>query len=286
MKKRKPKRDDPVDRTRTIFWFSLLREYFGTEEPRDIQRGLAPQTCGLDTNGDLIRNNKFLGYSLGEHVPQARLISEAQRKVPRSEWVINHPIWSILRAQGSVQNAARGWLKQLAPDIECICMQSDGNVAVGPNRHVSGSLERRAGLDSLAALTILLRLSIEQKEQEWAWEYAQSTFRTLLVMGNELDKMGVAERIFQLYAQRIFSLVEFEGKRLAPEDYDFVNRAWLLDKLAEDIRENYLQHGEQRKRERRMPSFYALQALTGNRHLRFRHLFQLPVVHDYDDLTG
>lgn len=268
-KRRASRRDEEVDSTRTIFWFRGLGERLGTHEPREIQRAIAPSTLGIDSTGDRIRNSKFLGYARGEHVPQNRLTEQAEQVVPRSALTLNHPLWKVLSTSAPIKRLALKWVREFDPDIQRIVL-SHGVVSTGANRHLLGSLERRPCMDSLAALTILMRLNQEHGEGESIWECAVSIFRVLLMLGPMFVQRAIADRVFQLYVTRIFSQVERNGQRMALEAYDYPTRSLLLGMLTEEVREQYSQ-----LRERRLPSFYALQILDGKCQLRFRGMFQI-----------
>lgn len=269
-KRRAPRRDDEVDSIRTIFWFRGLGERLGTHEPREIQRAIAPNTLGVNSAGDPIRNNKFLGYARGEHVPLDWLVQQAEQLVPRSAWILNHPLWQVLRMSAPIKQLALKWVRELDPDIQRIVL-SHGAISTGANQHMLGSLERRPSMDSLAALTILMRLNHEQGETVAAWDYAMSIFRVLLMLGPMFEQYSVANLIFQIYVARVFSQVEFAGQRMVLNGYDYPTRSLLLDMLADEVRE---QHDSPRKR--RLPSFYALQILDGKCQLRFRGMFLIP----------
>lgn len=273
MQQRAPKRDEEVDTARTIYWFRGLGDHLGTHTPREIQRVIAPNTLGRDSTGERIRNSKFLSYSRGNHVPQALLVRQAEKVVPRSALALNHPLWMALRTNSSIQKFAHDLIRQLDPDIQRIVMWPHGEVGGGANRHTLGSLERRAGMDSLATLTILFRLNHEAGESEWAWLCAHSIFRVLLMMGPRFDQRTVAEHVFRIYVERIFSLVVFQGQRMALDDYDYPTRSWLLQQLADEVRD---QHEPQR--ERRLPTFYALEVLNGKYHLKLSRIFQVPLI--------
>lgn len=270
-KPRAPRRDDEIDSIRTIFWFRGLGERLGTHEPREIQRAIAPSTLGMDSAGDPIRNNKFLSYMRGEHVPLNRLVQQAELVVPRSAWTLNHPLWRVLRMSVPTKQLALKWVRELDPDIQRIVL-SHGALLTSANRHMLGSLERRPSMDSLAALTILMRLNHEQGETVAAWDYANSIFRVLLMLGPMFEQYSVTSRIFQIYVARVFSQVEFAGQRMVLDGYDYSTRSLLLDMLADEVRNQY-----DSQRERRLPSFYALQILDGKCQLRLRGMFLIPL---------
>lgn len=273
IKKRAARRDAEVDAIRTIWWFRCLSNHLETDAPREVQRVIAPNTLSFNITEAPIKNNKFLGYSRGAHVPSRTLALQAERVVSRSSWVLYHPIWTVLRSTGPIHKHAMTWVRQFDHEIQGIVLGPYNTIVGGASRHTLGALERRASLDSLAALTLLLRRHHEEGKHEWVWLCTCSIFRVLLLLGTYLDQYGVAERMFQLYVQRVFSLAELEGQRVDLSNYDYVFASYHLAGIAERVRNK---HGSQR--DRRMPTFYALQALTGLYEQRFKKHFQIPLV--------
>lgn len=204
-------------------------------------------------------------------MPNPAFVEEVEQEVRGSSWALNHVLWRVLREQGSIRKQAKGWVRELVPEIQSLVFTPDYELRLYGNRHYLGSLERRASVDGLAVLTILLKLSIEAGESEHAWDIAHSIFRVLLIIGPELDEQTIAERVFDLYVSRIFPLVSFDGLVMDLEDYPFLKMTTILGHLAEKLRQ---QQGHYR--ERKMPSYYALQILNGQRH-DLKDLLQPPV---------
>lgn len=261
-----------MDAVRTILWFWTLGERLGSHVPREIQRAIDPATSGKDSSGESIRNNKFLGYSKGEHVPQARLVQRAAQVAPHSAYYLNHPLWQVLRTSAPFNRAAHRWVRELAPEIQQIVLSLHGELVPSASRHTLGALERRAGLDSLAALTILFRLNQEHCQKEWAWDCAVSIFRVLLLLGPWLEIRLVDMRIFKIYVEKVFSCATLEGKQMALERYDYPTRTLLLHMLADELKVCFAD-----QRERKMPHFYALQVLDGKFQTKAANCFQIPV---------
>lgn len=159
-------------------------------------------------------------------------------------------------------------------EIQTLVLGPFNAIVGGANRHTLGALERRASLDSLAALTILLRLRHEENEPECVWLYALSIFRVLLIIGPQLDDYGVAERLFQLYVERVFSLAVWKQQRMDLANYQYVKFAHLLAELADLVRSKDPSLSGNRK----MPTFYAIQILDGRYQQAFKEFFQIPVV--------
>lgn len=270
-KPREPRRDDEVDSVRTIFWFQCLGDRLGKHEARAVQRAVAPNTIGVDDRGEPIKNGKFLTYKRGERTPSARLVEQIEQQVPRSARNLNHPLWQVLRTSKPIKTSACQWVRQLDPEIQRFVL-SNGEVSMGWGRHILEPLERRASLDSLAALTIMLRLHHEQGNPLAAWDLAQVVFRVLLILGSMFEDHAIAERIFKIYVSRVFSLVVLPGKRIALEDYDYPTWSGFLNRLADELRAQ-----SEPQAARRLPTFYALQVLDGKSQQRVQLLFTLPV---------
>ncbi len=270
-KPRTPRRDNEVDSVRTIFWFRCLGDRLGTHQAREIQRAVAPNTVGIGSQGDPIKNGKFLTYKRGERVPSDRLVEQIEQQVPRSAWSLNHPLWQVLRTSSSIKNLACQWVRQLDPEIQRFAL-SNGNVSMSSGRHTLEPLERRASLDSLTALTIMLRLHHEQGNLLAAWDCARAVLRVLLILGPIFEDHAIAEQIFKIYVSRVFSLVVLPCQRIALENYDYLTRSRLLSLLADEVRAQ-----SEPQAARRLPTFYALQVLGGKRQQRARLLFTLPM---------
>lgn len=255
---------------RTIFWFRRLGDRLGTHQPREIQREISPDTVGMDSAGEKIRNNKFLDYARGKHVPHPRLVQQAEQRVPHSAWVLDHPLWQVLGAPKLTKKRALQWVRQLDLDVQRFAL-SNGEVSMSTDRHTLDPLERRASLDSLAALTIMLRLSLEQNNASAAFGHASVIHRVLLMLGPMFERHTVAEQVFQIYVTRFFNPVRWEGQRIALENYDYLTKSRLLEMLADEVREQSEPHAA-----RRLQSFYELQVLNGKRQQRARGIFRLP----------
>jgi hypothetical protein len=261
-----------VDAARTIYWFYWLGIRLGTVIPREIQRAIAPETLDLNRRVVPIKNSKFLGYHRGSNVPHPALVLQAEETVPWSGRVLNHSLWKVLRSKGPIRKHALQWVQQLDQEIQATVLGPFNQIVGGASRHTLGALERRASLDSLAALTILLRLRHEENEPEWVWLYARSIFRVLLMIGPQLEEHGVADRVFALYVARVFSLAVLEKQRMDPAKYQYVQFAHLLAELVDRMHSK-----DPEARNRRMPTYYAIQILDGRYQQVFKEYFEIPV---------
>lgn len=272
--KREKRRDEMVDSMRTINWFNCLCEELGTYKPREIQRILQPH---IIENRDDVKNNRYLEYSQGMHVPYPALVLCAEKLVKGSSWELNHVLWSVLRHETSVQGHATEWLHQLVPIIVGLVFDSRHDICLRGDRHFLGSLERRASMDSLTALTVILRLNHERGDYEQVWECAKSIFRVLLIIGSDFNKRGISERVFTLYRERVFNLARFNGCRMYLENCNYPGLSGAFHELSEHLRQR-----SSHARDRKMASYYAMQILNGQRIQSSQKFFEPLIGPDLD----
>lgn len=237
---RPPRRDDAVDKVRTIFWFQYLGMSIGSLHPRAVQRAISPMPL-TDALGGTIKNNKFWGYARGEHVPNAALVQRAAAIYPDSAYILNHVIWQILRNDNQTAVRSRQWVAQLDPDVQKVLIKQRNELT--ESERTIDMLERRFSLDSLAALTILFRLNHEDEnvkddgkgpESFRAWMYACSIFRMLMMIGSQFVTDEVKNNVFDLFGQRVFSLAtNFWGARFDFDNFDFAQMSSHLHAAAD-----------------------------------------------------
>jgi len=273
--KRKKRRDELVDPIRTINWFNCLCEKLGTYKPREIQRILQPHI--IENRGEDIKTNRYLEYSRGMHVPYPALVQCAEKLVKGSSWELNHVLWSVLRHKTSVQAHAPEWLHELVPIIVGIVFDSRHDICLRGDRHFLGSLERRASMDSLTALTVILRLNHERGDYEQVWECAKSIFRVLMIIGNEFNQRGISAKIFALYREQVFSLARFNGCRIYLEHCNYPVVSGAFHELSEHLRQR-----SSHARDRQLPRYYAMQILEGKRIQPSKKFFEPLVGPDLD----
>lgn len=220
---RAPKRDDEVDRVRTVLWFETLKFHLSADRPRDVERAIAP----APTTDGQIKNNKFLGYAKGDHVPRGDVVRKAAERCPESDVILNHVLWDALRVTTPLEKCALDLIKKLKPDIQRAVLQPKNKI--GLTAYTLGVLERRPGLDSLAALSILFRLKHNNGLTYSLRPIAHSMFCMLMMLTPVFITDETRNEIFQLFSRRVFSLVEsLIGTCIDMNGYDYVETSYLF----------------------------------------------------------
>jgi hypothetical protein len=184
-----------------------------------------------DANGGIVKSNRFFLYSKGDHVPNLDMVRRAEQKYPGSAALLNHVIWNVLRTRSLEADAVRDWIGRLDPEISKAVLKP-ANGYRGYMR-TSKMLIRRFGLDSLAALTLLFRMSLEKSPEHddpnarYETEtYLVGIFQVLVVMSAEFINDELRNRIFNIFSERIFSLVE--SKWLSLRNFNFADETRLF----------------------------------------------------------
>jgi hypothetical protein len=91
------------------------------------------------------------------------------------------------------------------------------------------------------------------------------------MVGPALDEKTIANQVFSLYVNRVFSLISFNGLIMDLDNYRYIEAASIVAFLANRLQ---TQHGNYRQR--KLPSYYPLQIINGLRG-NMGQTFTLPV---------
>jgi hypothetical protein len=183
-----------------------------------VQRQINPESIQKDGEKEISHSSKWAEYRRGLHPPRLKVLEKAEAKVEGSILAFNHPLWTILKSDDFLKRKV-SLIKSLDPALQPILFDIHGKLIQNSNRHFLGKLERRASLDSLAALTILLKINLAEGKSEIAWEYAHSIAKVLILISKELDGYGVGEKILEFYCRHIFSNIRLNDKAFFDSKY-------------------------------------------------------------------
>lgn len=223
-------RKDEIDVLRTAFWYAEIKARLHGAIPAEIENHVEPDAFFEVAKGYRAHKNKWPKYRVGLHVPRNSLATRADELLPGSKATLNHVLWQVLKMKYPVTVHADDWLRKLDPTIQQCIFKSQGYAVlrVPTSRRVVISLERRAGLDALACLTILLCESAEKDEDSQSIDIGRAIYRMLLVLGNTDRFADFIEAIFDIYRDRIFPLARIKGERFELQDTNVIMPIRLL----------------------------------------------------------
>lgn len=237
-------RKDVVDALRTVYWHNNLLAKTGEKSSYALEDRFDNNSFYFNADGKICYRHKWQRYAKGKNVPSAPLIEKVEEECVGSANAINHVLWKVLRADNLVAPHADNWLRQLEPGIQTVVFQVEHDgVEVVYRRAIFGrrlldKIANRASLDALACLTILFREAIEFGRHKQAFDVAMEIHWLLLVLGIELQRRKIAHELIQVYVDRVFPLVEWNGLRVYPESTDYPEAASVLNILPYTREEN------------------------------------------------
>lgn len=214
---KKGKFRDVVDAIRTVYWFNALRLRMPQEKqtPSKMERELEPDAYKVSEYGVPYHHNKWSNYALGRNTPTAPLVDKADLAREGTRLVFNHVLWDIMRLRLPIVQHAEAWLMRLEPTVQArLWMESATKDLIGRTKRQRLRkadfvfLERRASLDTLACLTLLIRTAHAEGKVDYALEISQWLSRSLLILSEIFQQYGLSRPIYEYYRKNILPLGE------------------------------------------------------------------------------
>ena len=219
---------DVVDAFRTVYWFHSLRIGVNAKTTYQLEQALEPDAFCFDADGGSYRRNKWGGYRLGKHTPSHKLIVSVNEIYEGAQSEFEHVLWDSLRLSHSATQNADAWIRRLAPDVQSILWSKDKKISGNRVRMRQLSalhlqmIERRASLDALACLTILLREAHELGRMVQSFNIAKSLCRVLVMIGDVLNGHGISRPLYDYYEEIILPLACWQEKRISYQGLHFM----------------------------------------------------------------
>jgi len=210
---------DVVDAFRTVYWFHGLRIRTLPKTLYQLEKRLEPEAFGESRNGVRYRRNKWRNYQAGRHTPPGAFVAKIEERCEGSRLEFGHVLWDVLRLEHSATRHAGEWIQRLEPKVQSLLWQKPKKFSAARIRHRALGvrkltlLERHAGLDALACLTLLLREAHETGNDSYAFELSRWLCRMLVLTGGELQGHGIGRPLHEFYELRILPLGELRGLR-------------------------------------------------------------------------
>lgn len=228
-----PRRDEPYVLS-TVLWVELVKSRSECSTYYGLECLFEPGAFGKNVHGDPYHFNKWPKYAIGLARPSKALVARVDRKIRGSARLLQHPLWEILRENSKSNKRKESWLGRLSPDVQRIVLEQNLIIsATGEGTFPTASqlqmLERRAGIDSLAYLSLLLVEALESEGQtEVALSIAQSLYRVLLMTCVYHPFINFADELFDCFRRRLLARVQHAGQRFGLELINFSEATLIL----------------------------------------------------------
>lgn len=206
------RRRDVADALRTVYWYAGVQQRVRISSARGLEWRFEPDSFWFSPGKERMRRNKWGKYRAGQHVPSETLVLKVEAECPGSRRELNHPLWRLLASGKWVDTGFEDELAQLDWQVQEVMRRRSLRPPVLKrgfepiDRRLACSLERRASLDSLAALILLLRRAHAAGRAEEVAAWSRRIYRMLTILGYELLIRKVALPLFELVEKRVLCL--------------------------------------------------------------------------------
>ena len=222
-----------VDAFRTVAWFNLLRRRSGAKSVYQMDTLLETRLVP-DGHSEADCKSKWRSFRIGLHTPHQTLVTQIEESYEGSHALLNHVLWEALNLNRPVSACADMWIGRLHPEVQKTAWRraatfiGEKPVSRRLNTTHLRMLERRAGLDALACLIILLRRSVASGDNALARHLSWYICRMLLILAPALALYRVTLPFMQYIEQEILPLASFNGQH-----YGYWNKGyqWAAHRL-------------------------------------------------------
>lgn len=239
-------RNDELRVLATALWFEGVRRALRLPTPYAVEHHFAPRAFRRNAYGDRNHDNNWSKYAIGARCPTPKLVARVENEIPGSGQLLKHPLWSLLRSPGMEARTRKKHLRSLAMEVQRIAFsRRPGTKAVVTNRQLA-MLERRAGIDALAALVALMYQAREQGRQDVALQVGDYVYNVLLITCMFPPFRHIARELFDCFQRRVFDAVEDDGEKIYVPTVDCELAIELLSLATRQVR-NARDFGYQRE---------------------------------------
>lgn len=207
-------RSNTVEMLALSYWFEGLRQRTGLKTAYALELHFEKESFRRNINGTIRHyRSKWSRYEQNLISPKAKTLSRVELLAPGSTRDLRHPLWTLMRV---IIKRKRidfdDYLRTLSTEIQLVLF-SDGSDTFwnSPRREPTTQLlleklERRASLDSLAALIAIVVEADHLGRRAFAVKAASSLHKVLLILAMELQARGVAIGLIDWVAMNVLPL--------------------------------------------------------------------------------
>jgi hypothetical protein len=203
----------------TVFWFHSLCRLKGAKGAAELEREFDPRERRERVDGTRRQNNKWPGYSKGQHEPR-QILEAVEKACPGANASLKSMLWPALAAGQMPTRQIRALLSGLPASLQVLIRRhhywpgSKTAPRKANAKMLASALERRAGLDALGATLLLLRLTHAAGEDEAAYEWGSRVWRMMVLLGPDFVAGGIARPLAELIEERIMPMASMQGMHM------------------------------------------------------------------------
>ncbi|MBW9335675.1 hypothetical protein FEE59_19360 [Herbaspirillum sp. RU 5E] len=228
-------RKDIVDAIRTVYWCRGVLERLGLNSVYKLEQCLDGSSFKR-SNGTTSPSHKWQKYSRGSNTPRSREVDLAETRAPGTAQQLRHILWDVLKTESPDPVDIHQWLARLQPSSQGILFVGAPTALSGPgsraevNSRLIRRLHRRANIDALAALVILLKEALMLGRRDLVRILVGATYQMLLILGMEFLARGIAIELFDVFHSRIFFPALADQFQFDVDAERFVKASYILNR--------------------------------------------------------
>ncbi|MCF4985176.1 hypothetical protein L6218_19075 [Pseudomonas syringae pv. syringae] len=207
-------RSNTVEMLSLRYWFEGLKERTGLKTAYSLELYFEAESFRRNSNGTIRHyRSKWSRYEQNKVSSKAKTLAKVEQLAPGSSRDLHHPLWTLLKLLIKRQEIDfEGYFISLDTEVQGVLFRTAGDMAWGNLRReqvtqsLLEKLERRASLDSLAALIAIVVEADHLGRRALAVEAAESLHKVLSMLAIELQARGVAIGLIDWIVFNIFPL--------------------------------------------------------------------------------
>ncbi|MGE8100531.1 hypothetical protein ACQKP6_21735 [Pseudomonas fluorescens] len=207
-------RSNTVEMLAVSYWFEGLRQRTGLKTAYALELYFEKESFKRNSNGTIRHyRSKWSRYEQNLISPNTKTLSRVELLAPGSSRDMNHPLWMLIKLIIKKQEIDfDGYLRTLSTDVQLVLFSNGSDMFWDSSQRESitqlllEKLERRASLDTLAALIAIVVEADHLGRKSLAIKAANSLHKVLLMLAMELQARGVAVGLIDWLALNVLPL--------------------------------------------------------------------------------
>lgn len=216
-------------------FYGCVRQEVGGTTQHSVQRVF--ETFYKNEAGQIDHSKKWKGYLRGKTMPRLTTLAKV-KEITGVDFTpeLQQVLWIAMDVTVPLGNRTKALLKTLDGEIRDLALLIYAKVH-RKNERIDydsfvwcHSLGEKAGLQALAAMTLLFREANELGITNAKWQMPWFLFHMLLVLGPELQQRGIAYLVYPFYLKHILPL--YSGYELEESPQGMAHMSMVLNLLA------------------------------------------------------